>query len=202
MNIDNVLASATVNKSAKGKSKALEIPVSDVALVKKINTWLDSNKQVTLHEAKMEVSKVDILDFAIKSHATHAVESSTVPATVNLVTPNGSLSIDLAKNQYGKIPSTNEEDLKKIFGDDFEKCFKHKLSVKLTEAALNDKDILTVLIKAVGVPNFKKYFEVENNLVPTEVMHEGRFLDPKVKKMFTEAKDAKLVTPFSPSFKG
>jgi hypothetical protein len=203
MNLDAVLASATTDKSKKDKSKALEVAVAEAKVIKKIDTWLESSKQVDLHKAKMISSQDDILDFARKHHLEHVESNKVIPATVKLVIPTGSLSIDLAKNQYSKIQrAANEENLKTIFGVNFSKCFTPKLDIKLTEAALSESGILETLIKAVGADNFKKYFEVEQVLKPTPALHEGRFLDPTIKAAFEKAVDDKLVAPFAPSFKG
>lgn len=183
--------------------KALEVNVTDAKTLKKIDTWLDSAKQIDLHTAKQKSSEEDILAFARSKHVEHVDASKTIPATVKLVIPTGTLSIDVAKNQYKKINrATAEAGLKKIFGEAFDRCFTPKLGIKLTEAALTDKNILETLIKAVGADNFKKYFEVEQVLVPTAALHEGRFIDPTVKTAFTAANEAKLIEPFAASFKG
>lgn len=203
MTLDDVLASATVDKSTKGKSKALEITVSDAKTLKKVDTWLDSSKKVDLEKAKMVSSQDDILEFARKHHLEHVGSTQSIPATVKLVIPTGSLSIDIAKNQYGKIvKATAEEGLKKHFGENFGKCFAPVMGIKLTDAALADKDLLVLLVKAVGAENFSKYFEVEQLLKPTTALHEGRFLDPTIKAAFEKAADDKLIAPFAPSFKG
>lgn len=203
MNLENILASATTTKSSKDKSKALEIPVTDAKTLKKVDTWLNSNKQVDLEKAKMVSSQDDILAFARKHHLEHVASTQSIPATVKLVIPTGSLSIDLAKCQYCKISRlTAEEGLKKAFGESFGKCFDTKLAIKLTEVALSDKTLLATLIKAVGEENFKKFFEVEQVLVPTKVLHEGRFLDSDIKAAYEKAEEAKLIAPFSASFKG
>ncbi len=203
MNLDAVLASATSDKSSKDKSKALEVAVSDAKVLKKIDQWLDSDKQVDLHTAKKKASEDDILAFARKHHTEHVESSKTIPATVKLVIPTGSLSIDIAKCQYKKISrNAAEEMLKKIFTTNFDRCFVAKLGIKLTDAALSDKGILETLIKAVGADNFKKYFDVEQVLVPTAALHEGRFIDPVIKTAFEAAQEAKLIEPFAASFKG
>jgi len=203
MNLEDVLASATTTKSSKDKSKALEIPVTDAKTLKKVDTWLNSSKQVDLEKAKMVSSQDDILAFARKHHLEHVGATQTIPATVKLVIPTGSLNIDLAKCQYCKISrSTAEEGLKQAFGENYTKCFDNKLAIKLTEVALSDKTLLETLIKAVGPENFKKFFEVEQVLVPTKTLHEGRFLDPTIKVAYEKAEEAKLITPFAASFKG
>lgn len=202
-NLDDILASATTTKSAKDKSKALEIAVSEAKIIKKVDTWLDSSKQVDLHKAKMVSSQDDILEFARKHHTEHVGSTQAIPATVKLVIPTGSLSIDLAKNQYGKIQrGPSEPALKEIFGENFGKCFVSQLSIKLTDAALSEKGILETLIKAVGADNFKKYFEVEQLLKPTAALHEGRFLDPAIKVAYDDAAEKKLIAPYAASFKG
>jgi hypothetical protein len=203
MNIASVLASATTDKSKKDKSKALEIAVAEAKVIKKVDTWLESSKQVDLHKAKMISSQDDILEFARKHHLEHVEANKVIPATVKLVIPTGSLSIDLAKNQYCKIQrAATEDSLKQTFGDNFDKCFVAKLGIKLTEAALSDNGILETLIKAVGANNFSKYFEVEQLLQPTPALHEGRFLDPTIKAAYDKAVEGKLVAAFAPSFKG
>ena len=201
MDINSVLASASSSKGGKSKSKALEINVTDAKTLKKIDTWLESSKQIDLQSAKQKSSEGDILDFARGKHLEHVESSKQIPATVKLVIPTGSLSVDLAKNQYSKISKDSEADLKKIFGDNFDKCFASKLGIKLSSAALSEKGFLEKLIKLVGADNFKNYFEVEQTLVPTDSLHEGRFLDPTIKAAFTVASEAKLVSPYSASFK-
>lgn len=202
-NLDAILASATTTKSGKDKSKALEVVVTEAKVVKQVDTWIASAKQVDLHKAKMVSSQDDILEYARKHHLEHVSLANAIPATVKLVIPTGSLSIDIAKNQYGKIDrATSEEGLKKHFGEHFDKCFNKVLSIKLTDAALSDPNILTALIKAVGADNFKKYFEVEQLLKPTPALHEGRFLNEEIQTAYEGAAAEKLIAPFAPSFKG
>lgn len=203
MTLDDVLAAATVDKSKKDKSKALEIAVSDAKILKKVDVWLNSSKQVDLEKAKMVSSQEDILEFARKHHLDHVGSTQTIPATVKLVIPTGSLSIDLAKNQYGKIvKATAEAGLKKHFGEHYGKCFTPIMGIKLTDAALADKDLLVLLVKAVGAENFSKYFEVEQLLKPTPTLHEGRFLNEEIQTAYEGAAAEKLIAPYAPSFKG
>jgi predicted transcriptional regulator len=152
--------------------------------------------------AKKKAVEEDLVNEARIQHQSICEQNKSVSASIKLVTDDGdNIQIDIAKNQYKKIKKSMQPELKKIFGEEMESCFTNEISVKLTNDALEDKEILTKLIKAVGQENFKKYFEVEQILKPTEKMHEGRFLDPKIKTAVAVAVEAKMIEPYTPSVK-
>jgi hypothetical protein len=201
MDLDAVLDSATTDAPKKKKSNVPQVAVGE-STKQKIKTWLNASREIDLATAKKKSVEEDLVVEARAAHQVICKKDKAVNAAVRLVADDGdSLQIDVAKDQYKKINKSVQAELKQIFSVDMEDCFTSNISVELTPAALQDKEILTKLIKAVGQENFKEYFKVEQTLKPTKKLHEGRFLDPKLEANFKQAQEAKLIEPYSASVK-
>lgn len=203
VDVDAVLAGAATEPTNKKKSKVPTMTVTDPEVVKAITGWKQAKKDKSTAEARQKMLGEDhLVPAAREFHGQHIAGGVTsVPTTVKLQTDDGdAVDIDVAKNQYSKVPVSAEPDLKKQFGDDYESFFAKKLDIKLTPTAVGDKEILAKLIQAVGQENFAKYFKVEHILVPTDAFHTARFTTDSDKA--GEVIDEGIVKPYSPAIRG
>lgn len=108
------------------------------------------------------------------------------------------------QNRYSDITTEKEEELKEIFGEQYDKCFTTDTTVSLTEKGLKEAHtggLLDKLVEACGgEEKFSELFSVEQKLKPTEFLHEQKILEPKLGEMVKKAAEAGLVQQASSSF--
>lgn len=201
MDVDAIIAGAATDSSKKKSTVPTKV-VNDPEIVKGILDYKGAKKDKAIAEARLKMISEDVLvPFARHFHTEQVTDK--VPTTVKLQTEDGdAVDVDVAKNQYSKISVKEEPTLKELFGSRYEDFFSKKLDIKLTSAAISDKDILAKLIKAVGQDNFAKYFKVEHTLVPTEAFHNARFTDKKAAKPIAKVIGEGVVKPYSPAIRG
>lgn len=209
------------------KTKKVEVPTMKIGAkdqLELVNTWIQANKAIDEHTANKKTAEAKLIPIAKNFHIKNLSAAREVNAAIILEatdTPKGSeeaivhkIIVDVAKNQYKKVPVTDKGKLAAIFdpqepGKEItgaptpvtDRLFARTTDIELTPEALADKEIMTKLVLAVGQENFKKYFKVTVNLVPTPVFHSARFLDTALVPKINEAIEAGLVTPYAPSFK-
>jgi hypothetical protein len=202
MDVDAILASAATDSSKKSKSNVPVLTVEDKTVADAIGKFIDAKNEIATLDATKKDAQEDIVPAAQAFHSEQLAGCAKVPTTVKLMLPDGrSVDVDVAKSQYKKTGVDQEPELKKRFGDDYEDFFTKAMEIKLTAAALKDKDILAKLIKAVGQENFGKYFKVDHCLKPTDAFHNKRFTDDKVKATADEVIAEGIVTPYSPAIR-
>jgi len=202
MDVDAIISDAATDNASKKKSNVPVMEIKNPTLEKRVRKYLDTYHKQQTTTGQLKKLEEEILPKVKEFHEKTVQDSHTVPATVKLMLADGkTVSVDLAKNQYSKIKVDEEPHLKEVFGEDYESFFQKKLGIALTDEALKDKTILTKLVKAVGQDNFKKYFKVEHCLVPTERLHQERFLDEEVKNKAEQVIDESVLKPYKPSFK-
>ena len=205
MDLDSLLNDATEEGGKKKKSDVPTITLEGEE-VDKAKEWLDAVRIIDLNEAKKKAIEEDLAIVAREKHLEFCQKNAKVTAAIKLIVTDDdeqadTILVTCAKDQYKKIPKSNQPELAKIFGKETEKFFRTQMEISLTPAALEDREILVKLVKSVGEENFKKYFKVEQTLKPTKPYHEGRFLNDKVKAKADQAAEEGLVVPYAPSFK-
>lgn len=200
--LDDLLDNANAASGSKKKSEVPVLEITDPVIAENMAKWAQANKDIDTAEAIKASIESNLLPTAQDFHQKVVSQTRKVPSTVKLNSPTINMLVDVAKNQYKVIQLTEEDKLKTVFGaEDFDQCFVKATEIKLTDAALADKEILVLLIKAVGQENFNKYFEVKRVFKPTEGLHIGRFTDAALKVKADKAIDAGLLAPYKPSFK-
>ena len=207
-------AASTGTKTKKSDTPTWELGNKDHQEI--ASRWVAANKAIDANEAIKSAAEAELVPLVRAFHAKAITGTAKdVPAAVKVVAPAGNFMVDIAKNQYKKVPLTDKPKLAAIFDPIApgaavvdgattpvtDRLFAKVTEIKLTPEALADKEIITNLIKAVGKENFKKYFKVESNLQPTAAFHAARFLDPALVPKIKTAIDEGLVSPYAPSFK-
>lgn len=197
--LDAVLAGAATKTSKKKKS---DIPTLEVKgdIAKAVDKFCGIKATMETAKAKLALAQDDIVPAALEFHTKEIKKAGSLMKTIKLVTENNSVQVDVAKNQYSAINADLEEDLKEQFGTDYDQMFEKKMAIKLTEAAILDREILVKLIKAVGQENFADYFEVTHVISPKERFHNDRFLkdDDRITDVLSEQK----VKPYKVALRG
>lgn len=199
--MDALLDGAAITTAKKKKSTVPEFVITDTQVAEKLKLWIESNKSITLYTSKCDSAKDDLKPEIARMHLAECLNDSKVHTTVKCILPDGSaVMIDVAKNQYSKIPTDAKDTLIEIFGEaDYHKYFETITEIALTSDALADKEILCKLVKAVGEENFKTYFKVTRHIKPTEAFHNARFLNKAVTEKLP--KTAEIVKPYNFSYK-
>lgn len=203
IDVDALLGDAASTDTKKKKSNVPVVKVSNPTVEKAIKKLIKTKEEMSTLEATVKDLTDDIIPEAKKAHADIIEEGmATVPTTIKMQCADGkSISVDVAKNQYSKVAVEEEPELKKIFGDEYESLFKKVMSISLTKAALDDKDILKKLILAVGQENLKKYFDISHVLQPTEKFHQGRFVEGEIKDKAEQVISEGKVKPYKPAIR-
>jgi hypothetical protein len=186
---------AAGKKKAKSKSKTPAVQRDD--LDETIDKWLEADKMMkdgkALKEQAESVLLPDVEEERMKSCLADGEHHSSTKV-------NGKVTVS-TKNAYSKIPTSDEEEIKEVIGEDkFKIWFKEKSKIEITPAALADDAFLGKVMEAVG-EDFDRYFKVEENLVPTETFHKNRSLDPETKKAFEALQAEGLVKPYKAAVK-
>lgn len=198
--VDAIINAAA--KSSSTKKKKSDVPLTEVKgdVAKAVNKFSSLKHAVETAMAKLSQAEETIVPFARDFHAAEVKKKGALFSTVKLATKEHEIQVDVAKKQYSKINGECEEDLKERFGDDYNDFFEKKMSIKLTKKAMEDKEILAKLIKAVGKDKFSEYFDVGYDLVVKEKFHNDRFLsdDKRIQEVISE----KVVKPNKVAIRG
>lgn len=199
MDVDAIMGNAA---SSPKKSKKNNTPTFEVKgkTAKAIKQYVEQKRIADGAKANMDEAKEGIVPEARRLHSEEVERQGKPLANIKLVAGDLEVQVDVAKEQYSKININEEEELRERFGDDYNELFSKEREVKLTKTALEDKNILVKLIKAVGKDNFAKYFDVTDYIKPTSKFHADRFLsgDDRVKDVIEE----ELVKPFAIAIRG
>ena len=190
----NAMKKAAGKKTTKSKSTTPAVQRDDLDAA--IDKWLEADKMMkdgkALKEQAETVLLPDVEDERIKSCLADGEHHSSTKV-------NGKITVS-TKNAYSKIPTDAEEEIKEIVGDKFDIWFKETSKIEITPAALADEKFLGKIMEAVG-EDFERYFKVDENLVPTEIFHKNRSVDPEAKKAFEELQAEGLVKPYKAAVK-
>jgi hypothetical protein len=108
--------------------------------------------------------------------------------------------------KYSAISVDKEDELRGIFGDDYEQCYGTETGIELTELGMKNIETLLPLLqeaaaKIVGNPeDWTKIFNVSQGIKPTNYLHQQKVLNPKIAAATKKAIDAKILKPQTPHF--
>lgn len=191
--IDDVLATATVKKEAKSKSKVPILTVSDD--VKKLATKIREVKaKLDSTETQYKTLQAEIIE-EVSPLRTELCRRG-YQSSVRIPDTNG-LSIGLSwSHSYSKIGAESADTIKEIIGDDrYEEYF--KIDLNITVKDVSDEN-LKELIEVVGPERFAQFFDVERNIKPLDRYTDEFFM------VFTPEQQESLsqfVRQFKPSIK-
>ena len=177
----------------QGRPAPARIPAPP-GLAARISTWLALYAQRRASETEMGDIEAQIRPIAEDARQTHC---QAVGAVVNTVVIEGDDGDNVkVKNQrrYKAIDPKVMPDLKGIFGETGD-LIESKLKIRFTEDALIDEELLKKIVEAVGAENLTKYFDIREELSPTESFHVRRHTDSVFAKAANSAISRGLITP-------
>lgn len=196
VNVGDILGKAAKkSKKSSSKSNTPEVELSE--LDEAISDWKTASKAEKNAKADKARIELTLLAKAEEERLKVCQSEKTFHSSIRL---NGQVVVSV-QNKYKKIDTDDYGDLEKIFGGDTDALFIAKTTIALSPAALADEEIVAKLIKAVGEENFGRYFEVDQQLVPTERLHHERATDPVVAEQFEKAKEEGLIAPYKAAIK-
>lgn len=202
LDVDAVISGAATAKKKKKKSSVPLVKVTEPEVEHIVKKYIKTSEEMATLKAVLQDTADEIIPYARRRHKEVVTSEAKLHTTIKLQTADSkSISVDVAKNQYGKVDIDEEPDLKETFGDKYEQYFVKELNISLTRDAMKDKKVLAKLIKAVGQENFDKYFEVSHYLKPTEKFHQDRFLDEDASEKIDEVISEEIVKPYKPAIR-
>lgn len=196
LNVGSILAKAaskTESKPSKSKNPVIELPEQKGA----IKEWLDAAKDLKDAESRKATAEEKILPAAEKARIDACRRDGKYYSSVkveDLITVS-------VQNRYSPINTADFPAIEDLFGEKASDFFATKTEISLTDAALNDEKIIEKLINAVGEENFKTFFNVKQNVFPTEVFHEQSAVNAELGKKADALKANGILKPYKAAVK-
>jgi hypothetical protein len=147
----------------------------------------------------MGAIEAQIHPVAEEARQTHCQSVGAVVNTVVIEGEGGNVKVT-NQRRYKAIDPKVMPDLKGIFGET-ESLIESKLKIRFTEDALVDEELLRRIVEAVGAENLTKYFDIREELSPTESFHVRRHTDSVFAKAANSAISRGLITPVKQSIR-
>lgn len=185
-------------KKAPTKKKNAKPILEDESLHKNIKDFLGAKKKQK--EAKAEISRAEgaIINSAEKARVEHCTRTGKYESSHKVTASTGTVTVKFP-NRYSKIPNDDEDALREVYEDDYDRYFREKTEVTMTEAAMNDEEFIEDMMERLGEETFERYFDVTSHIEPTKAYHEQRVTDASLADKHQEAVDQGLVAPTKPS---
>jgi hypothetical protein len=144
--------------------------------------WLELDAKLAETERELGLVREQILDVIRPWHEETCARRRAHEPTVVIETPAGALRVSF-QHRYTKLPLDLETDLRGLLGEDFDRCFKRAVSLKVKKEVAEDPAQLDAMVialaEALGADNFATYFEVEQSLTPTKAFTETNRRHPR-----------------------
>lgn len=191
---------AKTKTKAPKKSDIPEITDVDEDLSKSVREWIAADIKMKDAEASKKMAEAPILDKACEAHGEICLDEKEYHSSIKLLTNEGNLLVSFA-NKYSNVATDNEEELRQIYGDEYDRYFNEKTTVTLTPAAMEDEKFVAMLSDKLGPEKFARYFNVTEHLEVAKSYHENRMTDKVLAGKHQMAVDAGLIKCNKPSVK-
>lgn len=202
----SALFKAAAKKAAPSKSKDASPEFVNNDLRRNIELFLNAKKEEKKAKAQIKLAEPQILKAATAERIEVCKKAdkyfSSIKATANGDDGKSPLTVTISfSNKYSKITTDCEDDLKKIYGDQYDSYFKEVTVATLTPIAMSDGDFISKITDAIGAENFARYFNVEQRIDVKKTYHEHRIVDDGLAVKHETAVNAGLVKCNKPSVK-
>ena len=142
-------------KAKKETTPTLELTVCDEN-VAALKTIIEQKKVEKTAETLRKKAETVIRPKADKLREDHCQKSGVFASSIHLKCGDVGPISCINQQRYSAITTDTEDELKKIFGEQYEKCFRVHTTVELTEKGLKEAEIegddglLARLVKACG----------------------------------------------------
>jgi hypothetical protein len=184
--------------ASKKKNATPELQV-DGPLKAQLGQWLDAKKAEKTAKANLKKHETELIDAAAEAREAHCVRVGKYESSFKVTDGEAARVTVKFPNRYSKISTDDEETMREIYEDDYDRYFREKTEVKMTQEAVEDEDFIETVMNAIGEDRFEKYFDVSQHVEPTKAYHEERALNKGLAEKHQVAADAGLVSPTKPS---
>ena len=191
------LVASKANKPAsKSKSKTPTVVTEDENIKVVLQEWVDAKEQEKQGKADREMAEEILRPFGMKARRDHIQREGAHTSAVRI---NNQVTMKTSK-AYSEISTDKEEELRVIFGDDYDKYFATATEIEFTAKFAQDPEILGKIIEAVGADRFHEIFSVSQAIKPTDSLIVDRDLDEATATKHDRAVEDGLVKPYKSSF--
>lgn len=198
--IGNLLKKAA-NKQPSKKKKDEKPKIETQDIKSEINDWLGAKKQSKNAIAEMNRIGSTLISRAEQELTKHVRANRKYTSTVKLDDGEGNTVSVSATNRYSPMSTESEEELREVYGDEYDKYFAEKTEINLKPEAINNEELLGKLIEAVGEEDFDRFFDVKQSIQTNDRYHEDRIMDPDLADKHQQAVNEGLVSCAKPSVK-
>jgi hypothetical protein len=195
--VGSILKNVAAAQAGKPKKKStipeVEIPGIDM----EVRAWMDAHKAEKDAIAKKAQAEAKIIPVAEDERIKASMAKGENASSVRI---NGKILVSV-QDRYKKIPADAADEIRKVVGSDFDRLFRDKTTISLTDEAVASEEVLGKLMTAVGEENFGRWFKVEQTIEPTEAFHNGRSTDKKLNDAYKTLKDKGLVENYKAAVK-
>lgn len=178
---------AKAEKDGKTKT-SIPIVAIDDALDTTVESYIKTHERVKTLSDKEREQKIEIEAQAIDLHREYCAEKGFVP-TISL---GGKLNFT-AMNKYN---GQTQKVLSKFFPKEIvenPEYFKTTYSLKVKDDVLDNPKELGALFKLLGKEGLERFFVAEEQVKPSEKIHEQRYTNPEVADYFNNAIEANVL---------
>ena len=166
-NLDDILASATVEKQRKSSSKTPVIE-ADEQLQSMAVRLRELRDEIDSDTAEFESLSTDFIGL-VEPRRAALIKSAGFTSSVKVPDGTGlSVSVTFSSN-YSKIPMTDLPAIEAVVGDEFSRFFTKELQITVKDVT---DDSLKELVAAVGPERFARFFSVERWVKPAKAYTE------------------------------
>jgi hypothetical protein len=208
--MDNLLAKGAKKSDEQKKTKKDETPVlplvPSLENLNAIKAWREAKADEKTAEATRKQQEEILKPQALKAYEEYCRKEGKFIDSAKVQVGTETPVTYVTQQKYSIIPLEDAEKIQAMFGDRFKKCFERNTEIKLSAEALKNEEetdkLLEKLVKACGgEEQFLKTFTIVQTYAPTEYLHQNRFNESELGKLYDQAKEQKLIKPTSPFFR-
>lgn len=197
---------AAAKKAVPTKAKDTTPEFVNDTLRKNIELFLGAKKDEKKAKSQTKLAEPKIIKAAEAERVEVCTKAgryfSSIKATANGDSGASPLTVTISfANKYSKIPTDREEELREVYGEDYDKFFKEATSATLTPIAMEDETFIEKIMEAIGPENFARYFNVEQTIEVSKTYHELRVMDKELAAKHEIATTKGLVKCNKPAIK-
>lgn len=194
-----VAAAAKKKPAKKSKSKTPVVDIKDEGVKEAVVKWKDAKQREKDAKTEREMLEEAIRPVAMSERRKLIQENQEHTSAVKVNADGEVLTMKTSK-AYSEISTDNEDELREIFGDDYDRLFGTHTKIEFKTKFATDPEVLQAVIDAVGAERFTEIFDVSQAIKPMDTLIVERDLNEEVAAKHDQAVEEGLVKPYKSSF--
>jgi hypothetical protein len=191
------LIASKANKPKKSsKSKTPTVTTDDENIKDALQQWVDAKEMEKQGKSSREMVEELLRPFGMEARRALIQRDGAHTSAVRI---NNLVTMKTSK-AYSAISTDSEDELREVFGDDYDKYFSVATKIEFTAKFAQDPEILGTIIEAVGADKFHEIFDVSQAIVPNDSLITDRDLSEVTAAKHDKAVDDGLIKPYKSSF--